>query len=158
MARGELARPDAVFDDLGEEPAERLSGGQRRLVAVATALTGQRPVLELDEPTTGLDLDARRTVWQALDRRRAGGTAIVLVTHNVLEAETLLEPGPGPAQGANRRLRPPERLKDRFGGLVWLHLVWRHAPPLAPAISAARSMSAGTAGRRGFRSGTRNER
>ncbi|WP_255281283.1 AAA family ATPase [Actinomadura madurae] len=132
MARGELARPDAVFDDLGEEPAERLSGGQRRLVAVATALTGQRPVLELDEPTTGLDLDARRTVWQALDRRRAGGTAIVLVTHNVLEAETLLEPGPGPAQGANRRLRPPSGSRTGSAasfGFTWSGAMPRRSPP-----------------------------
>ncbi|WP_200871666.1 MULTISPECIES: ABC transporter ATP-binding protein [Actinomadura] len=120
------------LEDLADVRIERLSGGQRRLAAVATALTGQRPVLVLDEPTTGLDLDARRTVWQALDRRRAGGTAIVLVTHNVLEAETLLDRVLVLHKGRTVAFDTPGRLKDRFGGLVRLHLVWRHAPPLAP--------------------------
>src|SRR4051812_23122392 len=66
----------AILDELGigelyARPVGRLSGGQRRLVGVAAALVGERPVLVLDEPTTGLDPTARRAVWTALERRRA---------------------------------------------------------------------------------------
>src|SRR6185312_440864 len=87
----------AVLDELelgalAERPLARLSGGQRRLACVAAALAADRPVLLLDEPTTGLDPVARRSVWRAVDRRRAErGTTVVLVTHNVLEAETVLD-------------------------------------------------------------------
>ncbi|WP_205717506.1 ABC transporter ATP-binding protein [Actinomadura soli] len=121
------------LEDLADARMERLSGGQRRLAGVATALAGQRPLLVLDEPTTGLDLDSRRTVWRALDRRRADGTAIVLVTHNVLEAESVLDRVLVLHQGRTVACDTPARLKERFGGLVRLQLSWRHTPPLTPA-------------------------
>ncbi|WP_207943261.1 ABC transporter ATP-binding protein [Actinomadura sp. KC345] len=119
--------------DLADARMGRLSGGQRRLAAVATALTGHRSLLVLDEPTAGLDLDARRTVWQALHRRRAGGAAIVLVTHNVMEAEAVLDRVLVLHHGRTVACGTPGRLKERFGGLVRLGLAWRHAPPLTPA-------------------------
>ena len=56
--------------DLASRPMTTLSGGQRRLGQVATALIADRPLLVLDEPTTGLDPIARRAVWEALRRRR----------------------------------------------------------------------------------------
>src|SRR5262249_54550786 len=87
---------DAVLGELGLEalagrPVGKLSGGQRRLACCAAVLVGQRPLLVLDEPTTGMDPVARRAVWAALDRRRTEhGTTVLLVTHNVIEAETVL--------------------------------------------------------------------
>ncbi|MEO6205417.1 MAG: ABC transporter ATP-binding protein, partial [Mycobacteriales bacterium] len=86
---------DTLVDELGlagvvDRPLLKLSGGQRRLAEFATALVADRPLLVLDEPTTGLDPIARRAVWDALARRRAT-TTVVLVTHNVLEAETVLD-------------------------------------------------------------------
>src|SRR5438552_2563481 len=87
----------AILDELdlqplAARPLTKLSGGQRRLACVAAVLAADRPVLLLDEPTTGLDPVARRAVWAAIDRRRAErGTTVVLVTHNVLEAETVLD-------------------------------------------------------------------
>ncbi|MFC4055956.1 ABC transporter ATP-binding protein [Actinomadura syzygii] len=111
----------------------KLSGGQRRLAGVAAALAAGRRLLVLDEPTTGLDLDARRAVWRALDRRRAGGAAVVLVTHNVLEAETVLDRVLVLHRGRTVACDTPGRLKERFGGLVRLDLSWRDAPPLSPA-------------------------
>ena len=73
---------------LSTRPLAALSGGQRRLGYVAVALVADRPVLVLDEPTAGLDPVARRAVWDAISaRRRRHGTTVVLVTHNVLEAD-----------------------------------------------------------------------
>ncbi|HEY5051625.1 MAG TPA: ABC transporter ATP-binding protein, partial [Acidothermaceae bacterium] len=94
---GATAARDDVIDELGlggfaDRPIAKLSGGQRRLAGVGAALVGDRPVLVLDEPTTGLDPSARRAVWSALERRRSEqATTVVLVTHNVLEAETVLD-------------------------------------------------------------------
>lgn len=135
QARGQADEVLAELDATGLARAriERLSGGQRRLAGVATALAGSRSLLVLDEPTTGLDLDARRAVWRALDRRRAGGASVVLVTHNVLEAETVLDRVLVLHQGRTVACGTPGRLKERFGGLVRLDLAWRHAPPIGPA-------------------------
>lgn len=91
------AERDAVVEELGlgaiaSRPLKKLSGGQRRLACFAAALVGERPLLVLDEPTTGMDPVARRAVWAAVDRRRAeSGATVVLVTHNVIEAETVLD-------------------------------------------------------------------
>jgi ABC-2 type transport system ATP-binding protein len=66
-----------------------LSGGERRLVAVALAFAGAPRFVVLDEPTTGLDLAARRRVWQAIrDHAASGGTAL-LTTHQLEEADAL---------------------------------------------------------------------
>jgi ABC-2 type transport system ATP-binding protein len=66
-----------------------LSGGQKRTLAVALAFVGNPDLVFLDEPTTGLDVTARQTLWQAVLRyRNTGGTA-VLTTHYLEEAEAL---------------------------------------------------------------------
>lgn len=75
-----------------DRPIRRLSGGQRRLVGLAVALAGRSQVLVLDEPTNELDPANRHHVWQALLRRnREEGTTILLVTHNLLEAERVVQ-------------------------------------------------------------------
>ncbi|RFS83032.1 ABC transporter ATP-binding protein [Actinomadura spongiicola] len=109
----------------------RLSGGQRRLVGVAAALVADRPLLVLDEPTTGLDLDARRAVWDAIERRRDGdGTSVVLVTHDVREAETVLDRVLVLSTGRTVACDTPGLLKEGLGGLVRLELAWRDDPPI----------------------------
>jgi ABC-2 type transport system ATP-binding protein len=136
----------AVLDelDLGEvrdRPIARLSGGQRRLACVAAALAAERPVLVLDEPTTGLDPVARRAVWSAVGRRRVEhGTTVVLVTHNVLEAEALLDRVAILDRGAVIACDSPGRLKAAVSDDVRLDLVWRAEPPQSePAVAALRS-------------------
>lgn len=95
--RAARAARDDVLEELGltelaGRPLRKLSGGQRRLACFAATLVGERPVLVLDEPTTGMDPVARRSVWSAVDRRRAeNGATVLLVTHNVIEAETVLD-------------------------------------------------------------------
>ena len=118
-----------------------LSGGQRRLAQVATALVGDRPLLVLDEPTSGLDPAARRAVWAALRRRQAAsGTTVVLVTHNVLEAEAVLDRVAVLDCGRVIACDTPGGLKALVSDEVRLDLVWRTDPPLdEPAVAALRA-------------------
>ena len=68
-----------------------LSGGQKQRLAVACALIGDPELLFLDEPTTGLDPQSRRQMWDVIDRFRASGRSIVLTTHYMDEAERLCD-------------------------------------------------------------------
>jgi ABC-2 type transport system ATP-binding protein len=68
-----------------------LSGGERRRLDLTLALLGSPRVLVLDEPTTGLDPESRRTVWELVRQRVAGGAAVVLTTHHLEEAEELAD-------------------------------------------------------------------
>ena len=68
-----------------------LSGGQKRQVQFALAICGNPRLLFLDEPTTGLDLDARQALWQAIRTLRERGCAIVLTTHYLEEAQALAD-------------------------------------------------------------------
>jgi ABC-2 type transport system ATP-binding protein len=69
----------------------QLSGGQRQRLALACALVGDPDLLFLDEPTTGLDPQSRRQVWELIERFKAGGRAILLTTHYMEEAERLCD-------------------------------------------------------------------
>lgn len=77
--------------DKGEEAIEALSGGMKRRLQVARALMSQPDVLVLDEPTTGLDPEARRDLWEILMDYRGRGAAILLSTHYMEEAERLCD-------------------------------------------------------------------
>jgi ABC-2 type transport system ATP-binding protein len=148
------AERDAVLEELGltgiaARAIKRLSGGQRRLACFAATLVGERPVLVLDEPTTGMDPVARRAVWAAVDRRRAEhGATVVLVTHNVIEAETVLDRVAVMDGGRVIACDTPAGLKALVADEVRLDLVWRDEPPLQVAEIAALRESATVSGRR----------
>ncbi len=137
------------LDELGGRVIGKLSGGERRLAAFATTLAGFRPVLVLDEPTTGLDPQARRAVWAALERRRStAGVTVVLVTHNVLEAEAVLDRVAVLDAGRVIACDTPGRLKAQVSDEVRLDLVWRDAPPYGESLVAALAARATITGRR----------
>ena len=69
----------------------KLSGGQKQRLAVACALVGDPELLFLDEPTTGLDPQARLSLWDVVDKFRAGGGTVLLTTHYMEEATRLCD-------------------------------------------------------------------
>ncbi len=68
-----------------------LSGGQKQRLSLALALVGRPDVLYLDEPTTGLDVAARRSTWELIEELQADGVTVVLTTHLLDEAEQLAD-------------------------------------------------------------------
>ncbi|MDC7123440.1 ABC transporter ATP-binding protein [Cellulomonas fimi] len=77
--------------DLVKRQTGGLSGGQKRRLAVALALVGRPRLVLLDEPTTGLDVEARHILWQALRDYHADGATVVLTSHYLEEVEALAE-------------------------------------------------------------------
>lgn len=85
---------DALVDRLGlaacgTTPYRRLSGGQQQRLALAMAVVGRPELVFLDEPTAGLDPQARRATWELVAELRAAGVTTVLTTHFMDEAEAL---------------------------------------------------------------------
>ncbi|MCX4989936.1 MULTISPECIES: ABC transporter ATP-binding protein [unclassified Streptomyces] len=70
---------------------KQLSGGEKRRLDLALALLGRPEVLFLDEPTTGLDAEGRRSTWELVRELRDGGTTVLLTTHYLEEAEELAD-------------------------------------------------------------------
>jgi len=95
-----LADPGVIADDLlarfslteaGGRKAATYSGGMRRRLDIAMSLIGNPPVIFLDEPTTGLDPQARIEVWQTVKSLASGGTTVLLTTQYLDEAEQLAD-------------------------------------------------------------------
>jgi len=107
-----------------------LSGGQKQRLAVATALVGSPKVLFLDEPTTGLDPQSRRQLWDVVRNFQRGGGTVLLTTHYMDEAErrcdrlAIVDHGEIIAEGT------PEELIDRLGGH---HVIEFAVSPESPA-------------------------
>lgn len=93
---GKKVDPMALLDqvDLKEKAGtypEKLSGGQKQRFSIASALVNEPRVLFLDEPTTGLDPQARRNLWELIQGIKKRGITIVLTSHYMEEAELLCD-------------------------------------------------------------------
>lgn len=77
--------------DKADSYVEHLSGGQKQRFAIASTLVNQPKVLFLDEPTTGLDPQARRNMWELVQQIRDSGITVILTTHYMDEAELLCD-------------------------------------------------------------------
>ncbi|HNQ03245.1 MAG TPA: ABC transporter ATP-binding protein [Thiobacillaceae bacterium] len=95
-----LKRDDAWIDELlshlalldkADTNTRRLSGGMKRRVLVAQALVHRPPVIVLDEPTAGVDVELRQSLWAFIHQLNARGHTILLTTHYLEEAETLCQ-------------------------------------------------------------------
>jgi len=75
--------------DKRDTPARMLSGGMKRRLMIARALVHEPKLLILDEPTAGVDIELRRSMWEFLQEINAAGTTIILTTHYLEEAESL---------------------------------------------------------------------
>lgn len=75
--------------DKRNSPARMLSGGMKRRLMIARALVHEPKLLILDEPTAGVDIELRRSMWQFLEEMNRKGTTIILTTHYLEEAEAL---------------------------------------------------------------------
>jgi lipooligosaccharide transport system ATP-binding protein len=115
----------AQLEDKAKSKVDSLSGGMKRRLTIARALINDPRILLLDEPTTGLDPQARHILWDRLFRLKEQGTTLLLTTHYMDEAEQLcdrlvvVDKGAIMAEGSPaeliRRYSPREVLEVRFG-------------------------------------------
>jgi ABC-2 type transport system ATP-binding protein len=105
---------------LGGRRAHQLSGGQLRRLDVALGIVGRPELLFLDEPTTGFDPEARRQFWELVQRLAADGTAVVLTTHYLPEAEALADRVAVLASGQIAALGAPASLGGRAHRDAWV--------------------------------------
>jgi ABC-2 type transport system ATP-binding protein len=82
---------EVQLEEKANSYAENLSGGQRQRLSIATALVHRPKVFFMDEPTTGLDPQARRNLWELVERIRSEGVTIIITTHYMDEAELLCD-------------------------------------------------------------------
>ena len=122
----ELLQALGLADKAGSN-MRQLSGGMKRRVLVAQALVHRPPVIVLDEPTAGVDVELRQTLWQFVSRLNREGHTVLLTTHYLEEAEALcdeialLRGGVVIARGAAAELR--DRFQARDIGELYLRVM-----------------------------------
>ncbi len=113
-----------------DQLAVDMSGGQRRRLEVACGLVGRPEVLFLDEPTTGLDPEARRRMWEIIAAVRDQGTTVLLTTHYLDEAEALADRIGILLGGRLQEVADPTRIGGRSEALATVRFV----PPGGDAV------------------------
>jgi len=130
-----------------------LSGGMKRRVLVAQALVHRPPVIVLDEPTAGVDVELRQTLWQFISRLNREGHTIVLTTHYLEEAQSLCNRIAMMRRGEVVALERTDALLKRFASLQLVVRITGAALPVSlrssEAAVAAPSAAAGNAGNAG---------
>jgi ABC-2 type transport system ATP-binding protein len=100
------------LEDKAKSKYKELSGGQKQRFSIATTLINQPTIVFLDEPTTGLDPQARRNLWQLVRTIRDNGTTVVITTHYMDEAEQLCDRVAVMESGKIIALDTPDKLID----------------------------------------------
>jgi ABC-2 type transport system ATP-binding protein len=131
-ARG--VEPDEVIrrvqlDEKAKSYVVKLSGGQKQRLAVACALVGDPELLFLDEPTTGLDPQSRRQLWNLIGAYRSTGRTVMLTTHYMDEAERLCDRVAVIDHGKIIALGTPAELIAQLGGEHILNFTLTEASP-----------------------------
>jgi ABC-2 type transport system ATP-binding protein len=122
--------------DKAKAKPKTLSGGQQQRVMIARALMHDPRLVLLDEPTTGLDPQARRLLWETLGELHSRGITLILTTHYMEEADRLCQRLAVVDHGRILTLDTPAALKKSLPGAQVLDL-WVRAPrPLAPALES----------------------
>jgi len=134
--------PEAVLDQvqLTEKRNARvgqLSGGQKQRLAIAVALVGEPELLFLDEPTTGLDPQSRRQLWELIAGFKAAGRTVILTTHYMEEAERLADRVAIVDRGRVIALGTPRELVGSLGAEQMVELQLREG---AAGVDACRAV------------------
>ncbi len=128
-------------------PVEHLSGGMRRRLLIARGLMHRPEVVFMDEPTVGLDPQARRLIWGMIESLKRSNITVLLTTHYIEEADALCDRVAIMSAGKIIALEKPSVLKSRVGKLA-LECIGRHDVPRQffnireEAIDASRDMCA----------------
>jgi len=136
---------DEILDNLdlttkADTNMRRLSGGMKRRVLVAQALVHKPPVIVLDEPTAGVDVELRQGLWQFVRRLNNEGHTVILTTHYLEEAEALCARVAMLKQGSVVALDSTRNLLDRYSGhMLSLRLVNGDNLPLSIRQQASQS-------------------
>lgn len=100
------------LQDKAKNKSKELSGGQKQRFSIATTLINQPKIIFLDEPTTGLDPQARRNLWELIKDIRNNGTTVIITTHYMDEAEQLCDRIAIMDQGKIISLDSPDKMID----------------------------------------------
>jgi ABC-2 type transport system ATP-binding protein len=114
--------------DKKDDPVEHLSGGMRRRLLIARGLMHRPAVVFMDEPTVGLDPQARRMIWELIESLKRGGITILLTTHYIEEADALCDRVAIMRAGKIIALDKPSVLKAGVGNFA-LECIGRHEAP-----------------------------
>ena len=102
------------LEDKAKNKYKELSGGQKQRFSIATTLINQPKIIFLDEPTTGLDPQARRNLWDLIKDIRSKGTTVIITTHYMDEAEQLCDRVAIMDEGKIIALNTPDKLIDEL--------------------------------------------
>jgi len=111
--------PDELLEmvnlkDKAKSKYKEMSGGQKQRFSIATTLINKPKIIFLDEPTTGLDPQARRNLWELIQKIRKDGTTVIITTHYMDEAEYLCDRVAIMDEGKIIALESPDKLIDNL--------------------------------------------
>jgi len=109
---------ECEISNFADKLYKNLSGGQKRRVQFAIAILGRPDLIFLDEPTTGLDIEARRVLWRIIRELTSSGTSVILTTHYLEEADALADRIVVMNEGKIIADAPTPEIRDMVGGAI----------------------------------------